>query len=108
MTLVSDGARDRHAGVDADAEADRHKRDVVSRTKLAGEPDPWGSVHAFEHRLLGGARNGQALGLAEDADATRRAAPAAAAHMSMRNVVDEARFQDADATGDTNRAIGIG
>ena len=85
-----------------------HKRDVAGWTKLAGEPDPWGRVHPFEHRLLGGARNREARDVAKDADAASRAAAAAAAHMRVRNAVDEARFQHAEAPRYANRAVGIG
>ncbi len=74
-----------------------HKRDVARRAKLAGEPDPWGRVHPLEYSLLGGARNGQARDVAKNADAARRAAAAAAAHMRVRDAVDEARFQHAEA-----------
>ena len=84
------------------------KRDVAGRTKLAGEPDPWGRVHPLEHRLLGGARDREARDVAKDADAASRAAAAAAAHMRVRDAVDEARFQHAEAARYANRAVGIG
>ena len=50
----------------------------------------------------------QAREVAEDADAAGRAAAAAAAHMRVRDVVDEARLEHAEAAGRADRAVGIG
>jgi hypothetical protein len=65
-------------------------------------------VHSFKNRLLGRARDREARDVAKDADAASRAAAAAAAHMRMRDTVDEARFQYAEAPRYANRAVGIG
>jgi hypothetical protein len=78
---------------DFSAVSDRNSRSTWS------ESDPWGRVNALEHRLFGGARGREAGEVAKDANAASRAAAATAAHMRVRDVVEEARLEHAEAEG---------
>ncbi len=61
-----------------------------------------------EHRLLGGAHLRQRRCVAQNADAAGRAASTASADVGVRNVVDQARLEHAQAASNADRAIGIG